>query len=125
MRKIFLGMVTGIGMAVCIGQAEMAWGAEAPTYGEQFAEKAGTGFTNLLTGWIEIPKNVINVTNESNILWGLTGGVIKGTLHTVARTAAGAFDFITSPIPTKPLVRPAFVWENFTVDTTYGRIEGR
>lgn len=91
-------------------------------YEERLAEKAGYGFTNLVTGWIEIPKNVINTSNDSNILFGLTGGVIKGAVHAVARMGGGAFDLLTSPIPTDPIVRPGFVWDDFETDTSYGRI---
>jgi putative exosortase-associated protein (TIGR04073 family) len=71
-------------------------------------------------GIAEMPKNMINTSNEVNVLLGVTGGVLKGTLHTMGRLLAGATDFLTFPVPSQPITHPAFVWQDFRADTTYG-----
>ncbi len=94
--------------------------AEELTYGEMVRTKLASGLTNMCFGIAEIPKNIINTSNEVNALFGVTGGVLKGTLHTMGRLLAGGLDFITFPLPSQPIPHPAFVWQHFNTDTTYG-----
>ena len=89
------------------------------TYGSDISTKLGLGFSNLVLGFFEIPKNIINTTNEANLALGVTGGVAKGVLHTAGRMLAGTLDILTFPIPTEPLTKPAFPWENYKTETTY------
>lgn len=89
-------------------------------YWHKVGHKALTGFANMSTAVLEIPKNVINTTNSSHIVFGITGGMAKGIMHTVARAVTGLADFITFPLPTKPIAYPNFVWDDFDVDSTYG-----
>ncbi len=96
---------------------------EEESYGSYVGRKLGTGFANLATGWIELPKNAINTTNDMDtkyVIFGVIGGTIKGVLHTVGRTLTGAIDVVTFPIPTKPMIKQGYVWRAFEDDTTYG-----
>jgi len=93
---------------------------EQKDYGSQVGDKALSGFTNLTTAILEIPKNIINTTNNSNIILGSIGGLAKGMVHTVGRMMTGLADLVTAPIPTKPIVQPVYIWEDFDVDTIYG-----
>ncbi len=88
-------------------------------YGMAIAEKLGTGFANIGLSFLEIPKNVINTTNEADVALGVTGGVLKGGLHMVGRILAGVADVVTFPLPTEPIAVPQFVWENPTMETHY------
>ena len=93
------------------------------SYGTYIGRKLRTGFANLTTGWIEIPKNAINTTNDVDtkyVLFGVIGGTIKGVLHAVGRTLTGAVDLVTFPIPTKPMIKQGYVWREFDDTTTYG-----
>ncbi|MEN8259319.1 MAG: exosortase system-associated protein, TIGR04073 family [Pseudomonadota bacterium] len=92
------------------------------TYGQQVAHKAVSGLANLMTGWFEIPKNIINTTNSVNLAWGVTGGLFKGVLNMAGRMMSGMADLLTAPLPTKPIPNPEFVWHDFDVDTTYGDV---
>jgi putative exosortase-associated protein (TIGR04073 family) len=100
---------------------EVAGGSRAveENYGERIGEKLGSGLANITTGWLEIPKTVISTTNEYNIALGITGGLFKGILHMLGRTAAGALDLITFPLPTDPVVQPQFIWEDFDRESSY------
>jgi putative exosortase-associated protein (TIGR04073 family) len=91
------------------------------SYGDKVGDKALSGFTNLNTAILEIPKNIINTTNQSNIAYGFTGGLAKGILNTVGRMVAGLADLITAPLLTKPIPNPNYIWDNFDADTTYGQ----
>lgn len=95
--------------------------AGEPGYAETLRKKLGAGISNIFTGWVEVPKNMINTSNQSgNVLFGIVGGGGKGLVHMLGRTLSGVVDFVTFPIPTKPIPRPPFVWQNFYMDTQYG-----
>jgi putative exosortase-associated protein (TIGR04073 family) len=85
------------------------------TYGEKVANKATNGAINLVTSPLEIPKSIINDTNAewSNIFFGLVGGVIEGTINAAGRATVGLSDLVLAPIPTKPIVQPQYVWDDF------------
>jgi len=93
-----------------------------PSYGNHVGQKAINSLSNITTAFIEIPKNIINTTNNSNIAYGITGGLFKGAVNTVGRLLVGIVDLITIPIPTKPIAQPAYVWQKFDIDTSYGEI---
>ena len=74
-------------------------------------------------GFFEIPKNMILVTNKSNLLYGLTGGVSLGVLNTIGRTAVGISDLVFFLLPTKPVARPVHPWDSYLeVETSYDDI---
>ncbi len=93
---------------------------EHETYGSIVGRKALNGFTNMTTSVLEIPKNIINTSNQSNIAYGVVGGLAKGILNTAGRMISGLADFVTAPLPTKQFVHPAYIWNDFDADTTYG-----
>ncbi len=95
---------------------------EAPSYGSKVGHKALNGFANMTTAILEIPKEIINTTNNSNMVLGPIAGGLKGMINTVGRLGIGVIDLITAPIPTKPVVQPVYVWDDFDVDTTYGDV---
>ncbi|MDQ7091611.1 MAG: exosortase system-associated protein, TIGR04073 family [Methylococcales bacterium] len=88
-------------------------------YGEKVGSKALNGITNMTTAVLEIPKNIINTTNNSNIIYGVTGGLFKGIIHMLGRLSTGLVDVITMPIPTYPISEPAYIWDDFDTDTSY------
>ncbi len=96
--------------------------ADEPSYGSQVGHKALNGFANITTAVLEIPKNIINTTNDSNIAWGFVGGLTKGILNTGGRIVVGATDLITAPVPTRPIANPAYIWDDFDQDTQYGSV---
>ncbi len=95
---------------------------EQQSYADKIGTKAINSLSNITTAFIEIPKSIINTTNNSNIVYGLLGGIFKGSVNTVGRILVGTVDLITFPIPTKPVAKPVHVWNNFETDTTYGDI---
>lgn len=135
---VLLALSTGVGAAGRTAPTAPA-PAAAPTapppasddYGDMVRLKVASGMANMMTGLVEVPKNMINTMNNTSnaggafdrggyVLWGITGGGLKGAMHMLARTMAGMVDFVGCFIPTKPIPNPPFVWQNFYTDTQYG-----
>ena len=104
-------------------QLELQKKMEHQRYRRQVGEKALNGFTNMTTAPLEIPKNIINIANEpdSNVFYGVFGGIIRGSLDTAGRILNGANDLVTAPLPTKPVVHPYYVWDDFDKTNSYGQ----
>ena len=83
------------------------------------SKKLVTGVGNAATGIVELPKNIILTTQQDTIAHGMTFGLVSGVMHTVARTVIGVFDVATFWIPTAPSIQPAYVWEDFSTETSY------
>ena len=71
--------------------------------------KAERGIKNILFGWTDIPRSIIQVTRDSkNPIWGLTAGTFKGIGKAFPRTVSGIADVVSFPIadydkmPVKP-----------------------
>jgi putative exosortase-associated protein (TIGR04073 family) len=119
MKKLALPILLA---SLLLATVSNSFADEQQSYGSQVGNKALNGFANMTTSVLEIPKNIINTTNDSNIVYGLTGGLAKGILNTVGRMATGITDLITAPLPTKPIAYPLYVWDDFDEDTTYGEV---
>ena len=82
-------------------------------------EKLGAGLANVATGFVEIPKTIYVTGKENGAFYGATAGFMTGMMHMMGRTLFGAMDLVTFMIPTQPLVRTEYVWQNFSKETTY------
>ncbi|NOT84825.1 MAG: exosortase system-associated protein, TIGR04073 family [Methylococcaceae bacterium] len=82
-------------------------------------EKLGVGIANVVTGVVEIPKTIMVSTKKNGIAYGATAGLITGIMQMIGRTMTGTLDLVTFMIPTKSLVHPEYVWNNFNQETTY------
>lgn len=105
-------------------QREQTKQMEHARYRRQVGDKALSGAANIVSAPLEIPKNIINVTNEdgSNIFYGLVGGAIKGSIDAAARISNGIADLVTAPIPTQTVVDPKYVWDDFDQSNNYGKV---
>jgi putative exosortase-associated protein (TIGR04073 family) len=78
-------------------------------------DKLLRGLANVFTGFIEIPRNMYNTTQERNLLEGLMVGLAKGVGYTGLRMLSGAYETVTFPFPVpdrfEPIIRPAYVWQ--------------
>lgn len=108
--------------AMLIIASSLAVADEEQSYSAKVGDKALHGFANLTTSVLELPKNIINTSNQSNVAYGFIGGTAKGILNTVGRMMVGLTDVVTAPLPTKPYIYPYYVWDDFDADTTYGEV---
>lgn len=115
MKKIFaasltLFLIVGPSLILCADQgAATTTEQEISDYRMEVGSKAERGVKNALFGWTEIPKRIVDITQETkNPIWGLLAGGFQGTLKAMSRTASGVCDVVTAPInPEKgPLMQP-------------------
>ena len=90
-----------------------------PDYLDKVVGKLENGIANAIGGFVEIPKTVIIVSRSEGPVYGITVGLMVGILHALGRTVYGAVDMATFMIPTKPLVEPDYIWNDFDRITTY------
>lgn len=82
-----------------------------PSYAANCGTKLRRGLANFATGWVEIPVSMDKSIKESNPVFGVFVGAVKGTVKGIVRTASGVFDAVTFPIPPydKTWVSPEFI----------------
>ncbi|MFH0771474.1 MAG: exosortase system-associated protein, TIGR04073 family [Candidatus Omnitrophota bacterium] len=87
-----------------------------PSYAQDAFKKLGRGVVNTFTGWLEVPKGIVDETKASNVFTGLTVGTIKGFGMGLVRTGAGIYETVTFPFPIpegyEPIVKPEFVYSS-------------
>ena len=113
MKKLFVTtlifmLIAGPSSLLYAGEAAVTTDETVSSYRLQVGEKAARGTKNVLFGWTEVPKRVVDLTKETNNpIWGVLAGTFQGTLKAVARTISGASDIVTAPIsPDKaPLIQ--------------------
>ncbi len=107
MRKTFW---TGVTVNVMIFVCMMA----TVCYAQDAFTKLGRGVANTLTGWVELPKNIYNISIEDNAFAGMTLGLAKGAGMTFVRTGAGIYEIATFPFPLpenyRPILEPEYVF---------------
>lgn len=97
-----------------------AYGADpVKGYSATIGEKFGTGVTNVAAGFVEVPKTIYTSSMQDGLASGLTLGLFKGIANSVGRSVMGVSDMFTFMIPTKPMVQPSLIWQDFDRETTY------
>ena len=76
--------------------------------------KLSRSVTNLLTGWLEVPLQIMQTTERSGSLMGMTEGFGRGVVLGLGRTLVGAIEGVTFLIPNPttgygPVIEPEFV----------------
>ena len=75
--------------------------------------KLGRGIANVATGWVEIPKEMINVTEQDNDIKGFFVAPFTGLWKGISRTFCGVYEIITFPLPIPaeyaPVIEPEYV----------------
>lgn len=70
-----------------------------PVWAQDPIHKAGRGLANVLTCWIEIPKNFHLGMQEDNPVLGAGWGLVKGLGLGATRLVVGAYEAVTFPVP--------------------------
>jgi len=94
--------VSVIVFLLCLVLSFSAYGSEK--YVKSSVKKAKQGFTNLITGWLELPYQIVKGYNHGfgkgkNKILGGTLGIFRGVVYGVGRTADGAYEVVTFPLP--------------------------
>ena len=77
----------------------LSLGAAQPAFAQDPIHKLGRGVVNVLTSWIEIPKQFSLGLQESNPMTGMLWGLLKGGAYTILRIDTGAYEAVTFPLP--------------------------
>jgi putative exosortase-associated protein (TIGR04073 family) len=94
--------------------------ASAQRYGDEYRDtstfgrmqhKLGRGLANLFTGVVEIPKNISREWRRTDPATGIIVGGVKGIGWAATRTAVGAFETVTFPVPAPPNYEPLMMPE--------------
>jgi putative exosortase-associated protein (TIGR04073 family) len=105
-------LVVAAGLAALAAAPPAAW-AQDPIH------KASRGILNVLTGWIEIPRQMDIGRHEPNPLTGFFGGFFKGAGLGLLRTGVGLYETVTFPFgrargfpsPYEDMEMPDYAWE--------------
>ncbi|MBI3318744.1 MAG: exosortase system-associated protein, TIGR04073 family [Candidatus Omnitrophica bacterium] len=116
MRKWRIASLAVVVMVTSSSPPAWAVGAEVDT-AVGFTKKLARGVTNVLTGWVEIPKQMSVTWQEGGAGQGMTWGLVKGIGYAVTRTAVGAYETVTFPTPIpdgyQPIMSPEYVFTDF------------
>jgi len=78
------------------------------------ASKGVRGAANILTGWVEFPKQIYITGEKDGWARGVVIGPLKGLGMTVVRTVSGAGElltfFVAYPGFFDPWIEPRYVW---------------
>ena len=89
----------GTGTVVTPGNKSTSGKATSAALQHKPGMKAERGVKNILFGWTDIPKSIIEVTKDTkNPIWGLIGGTFKGIGKAFPRTVSGIADVVSFPI---------------------------
>ena len=105
----------GVGMAVMASCLVMS----GPAFARDPIHKAGRGLTNVVTSWLEIPKEFYQGTQDENPVLGALVGAVRGGGLFATRLLVGAYETVTFPIPYprgyaspyEGLELPDYIWE--------------
>ena len=73
--------------------------ADRPAWAQDPIQKMGRGVVNVLTGWIEIPKQVHQGAQQENEVAGALRGLLNGGSTALLRMGMGLYEAVTFPIP--------------------------
>jgi len=115
-RTRIVAAVLVVGLLVLVGSATRA-GADDVTRERKdvslMLRKLSRGVVNVVTGWVEVPKNIAIRWKDSDpfsgVLWGSAEGIVWG----FARTVGGFYEIVSFPFPYPedyaPLIEPEFI----------------
>jgi len=81
--------------------------------------KLGRGVVNVLTGWVEVPRNIAKEWRRTDPFTGTVIGLFRGFGWAVARTFAGFYEIISFPFPVPRNYEPVMVPE-YILPTVWG-----
>lgn len=119
------GAIFGVALAVALSAAGPAFAewlrpAEAAPRaaaqqdtGRLVMTKLFRGMVNAATGWMEIPKQMFQTSEQQGVGVGLSWGFVKGIGWAVGRSVIGAYEIATFPFPVpeeyRPVLQPEYV----------------
>lgn len=93
--------------------------APSTAFAQDPIHKMGRGLVNIVTSWIEVPKQIHRGSQDENPVTGFGRGLVKGAGLTVLRAGIGVYETLTFPLahpkdfasPYEPMQLPDYAWE--------------
>jgi len=105
-KKVLAGMMIAVMLLPAMAGTAAAYNA---------VDKLGRGVCNIITGWAEIPVQIMKETRDEGHVAAMTVGVFKGIFCAIGRTLGGVVEAVTFPVPApsgyRSLIEPEFVLE--------------
>jgi len=104
MRKLFVVcltilLLTGSSPFISLGQEATDEKEQASSSELRVGKKVAHGTRDILLGWIEIPKEVVEISRETkNPAWGFLAGSFRGAAKAIQVTTSGISEVITAPV---------------------------
>ncbi len=86
-----VALTVAMAVGITVGLTRHAW-AQDPIH------KMGRGVVNVLTGWLELPKQLHLGKQEDNPVTGIAKGLMKGAGLMLLRSGIGLYEAVTFPI---------------------------
>ena len=88
-------------------------------YVNNIVRQLGRGCSNVATGLLEIPANILMVAEEEGDLAAITYGTLRGCYRAVVREVVGVFEIATFPVGLQPIVLPEWGGAPQVIQSTY------
>ena len=84
---------------------------EDPMERRRPADQLGRGVCNILFGALEIPYNILRVTEDEGDFPGVSKGVFLGVWRFAIREVVGAVELVSFPFGWDPIILPEYTWQ--------------
>jgi len=75
------------------------------------ADQFGRGLCNVLFGILEVPYNILRVTDEEGDFPGISKGLALGVWRFCIRELVGVVEFVSFPFGWEPIIIPEYTWQ--------------
>ncbi len=103
---------------LCVAVCAMTMATPAQAY--DMGTKACQGLAGVTLGFLELPGNMVDVSNKEGVLLGCTEGFLKGLVMVPIRELVGAYQVLTFPFDIekgyKPVLEPDYPWSYFCAE---------
>jgi putative exosortase-associated protein (TIGR04073 family) len=115
--EVLMKMLTVVLMVLFVsaGVSEAKEKERAEDIIQDMSTKLNRGVVNILTGWVELPRQMVKAGRDKSWWASVPVGVPAGVMMTVGRTGVGVFETVFFFIPTDdsydPILEPGYVWQ--------------
>lgn len=106
--------------SVLLGVAVLTVTVATPVQADDMGSKACRGLAGLTLGVLELPGNMVDVSNKEGVLLGCSEGFLKGLVMVPLREIVGAYEILTFPFEIekgyKAVLPPDYPWSYFCAE---------
>lgn len=82
---------------------------------QEMSTKLNRGILNILTGWVEVPRQILKAGHDKAWWAAVPVGLPSGAMMALGRTGVGAFETVFFFVPIgedyDAILEPAYVWQ--------------